>query len=133
LGPAIAAVGDGTSENPLGLDHCFCIDTDIATDIEKSAFLSVPVRHIATLTHRPSGRRLIVHGSQPGVQVYTANWLPVKKSNDTDRFVQHNAVCLETQHFPDAINRSEAEGFDSVVLRPGEVYQHAATFQFTTV
>ncbi|MCD6339635.1 MAG: galactose-1-epimerase, partial [Verrucomicrobia bacterium] len=38
-------------------------------------------------------------------------------------------VCLETQHFPDAVNRPE---FPSVILRPGDAYRHATIFAFRT-
>lgn len=34
--------------------------------------------------------------------------------------LQHNAVCLETQHFPDAVNKDAWR--DSVLLMPGETY-----------
>lgn len=41
---------------------------------------------------------------------------------------QHHAFCLETQHYPDAINKP---GFPSVVLRPGEEYRQTTTHTFS--
>lgn len=43
--------------------------------------------------------------------------------------VQHNAVCLETQHFPDAVNNQEWA--DSVLLKPGETYLEHARHVFS--
>jgi aldose 1-epimerase len=41
---------------------------------------------------------------------------------------QHHAFCLETQHYPDAINKP---AFPSVVLRPGQEYKQTTTHTFS--
>ena len=42
--------------------------------------------------------------------------------------IQHHAFCLETQHYPDAINKP---AFPSVVLRPGQEYKQTTTHTFS--
>lgn len=150
-----------------GIDHCFAVDGALHEDgsykydssLQRSIYESVSslttmmidgpllsqidstgyLRHVGTLTDPASGRRLDVHATQPGVQVYTANWLSNSSSIGDDRdssspHTQHNAICLETQHFPDAVNQSRSnKSFPSVVVRPGEApYFHQAVFTFST-
>jgi aldose 1-epimerase len=80
----------------------------------------------AAVLHCPlSGRTLHVSTSQPGIQVYTANFLA-----GAAPFLRHNAICLETQHFPDSINQPH---FPSCVLRPGQCYHHQSKFAFSVV
>ena len=45
---------------------------------------------------------------------------------------QHNAICLETQHYPDAINQNPLH-FPSVILRQGETYKHKTIFTFDAI
>lgn len=120
LGERISHI-DGAGQP--GLDHCFCVDKPIG-ESESNA----EVAHIATLTEPQSGRRLSVYGTQPGVQVYSANWLSLDSKQHP--FTQHNALCIETQDYPDAINQPQ---FPSCLLRPGQVYQHTALFVLDTV
>jgi aldose 1-epimerase len=87
------------------------------------------VRHAVTLTDEESGRQLIVHTSQPGVQIYTANWLQ-NESHNISPIVQHNGICLETEHFPDSINQKH---FPSTLLRPDEIYRHRTIYSFQVV
>eukprot|EP01035_Chromulina_nebulosa_P020358 gene20358-26423_t len=101
-----------------GYDHCFVVNR------EEHEVLP----HVATLTDVKSGRQLILHSTQPGVQVYTANWL--SDNSDDYPFIQHNAICLETQHFPDAINHPN---FPRVLLSPNEVYKHTSRFSFRLI
>ena len=64
-----------------------------------------------------SGRRMRVHTTEPGVQLYTGNHLG------------HRALCLETQHYPDSINQPD---FPSIVLRPGETFHSETAFSFSS-
>nr|XP_049697303.1 galactose mutarotase isoform X1 [Helicoverpa armigera] len=86
----------------------------------------------SAVTHPASGRFLEVHTNQPGVQFYTANFLPspsepalVGKSGVGYR--RHGAFCLETQTYPDAVHH---ENFPTAVLVPGEVYNHRVVYRF---
>lgn len=108
-----------------GLDHCFVVNSKVGTT---DLGYSLPINPVAMLTDEVSGRRLIIHTTKPGVQVYTANWLPSGTSDaSTHPHKQHMAVCIETQNFPDAVNRPH---FPSPLLRPGQVYRHRTTFSF---
>lgn len=69
----------------------------------------------ARLTEPESGRVMEVRTTQPAIQLYTGNHLG------------HTAVCLETQHYPDAIHH---ENFPSIVLRPGAQLRETTVFTF---
>ena len=73
------------------------------------------VRHAASVVEPESGRTLDVHTTEPGMQLYTGDG---------------SAFCLETQHFPDAVNHSN---FPSVILRPGLEYRSRTIFEFGVV
>jgi aldose 1-epimerase len=108
---------DGGGER--GLDHTFVLtSTNPSTTLSTSDATELP--YMATLSHPSSGRQLVVYGTQPGIQVYTANFL-----QGSPPFTQHNAICLETQHFPDAINQPT---FPSILLESGDVYKQEALF-----
>lgn len=81
---------------------------------------------IAVLRDPVSGRKMTVSTTQPGVQVYTGNWLP-KTAGEGARIRQHAAVCLETQNFPDAPNKP---GFPTAILEPGQVYRQVTVHAF---
>ncbi|PKL10181.1 MAG: galactose-1-epimerase, partial [Spirochaetae bacterium HGW-Spirochaetae-8] len=40
---------------------------------------------------------------------------------------QYAGFCLETQHFPDAMNH---DNFPTCLLQPGETYKHTTLFEF---
>jgi aldose 1-epimerase len=75
-----------------------------------------------------SRRRMEVWTSEPGVQLYTANYLDGSlKGKYGLKYQKHHAFCLETQHYPDAPNHPE---FPSIVLRPGEQYRQTTIYRF---
>lgn len=58
-----------------------------------------------------SGRGLTIHSDQPGIQFYTANFLPDEAAQEAGLvgkggavYWKHGAMCMETQNYPDAIN-----------------------------
>jgi aldose 1-epimerase len=76
-----------------------------------------------------SGRVMEVWTDQPGIQLYTGNFLDgtvVGKGGQA--YQKHAAFCLETQHFPDSPNQPS---FPSTALRPGEVYRTASVYKFS--
>jgi len=84
----------------------------------------------ATCYESKSGRVLEVFTTQPGVQLYTANWLDGSdKGKGGKAYLMRSALCLETQNFPDSPNEP---GFPSTLLRPGEVYKHTCLYKFST-
>ena len=86
---------------------------------------------LAARVYEPrSGRVMEVHTTQPGVQFYTANFLNGSLTGKRGVvYRQHTGFCLETQHFPDSVNHPT---FPSVILRPGQVYQHTTVHNFST-
>ncbi|MBN2446433.1 MAG: galactose mutarotase [Phycisphaerae bacterium] len=77
-----------------------------------------------------SGRVLEVHTDQPGIQFYTGNFLDGSITGKAGiNYRRHHGFCLETQRFPNAPN---IPGFPSVVLRPGEKYEHVMVHKFLT-
>ena len=81
--------------------------------------------------HDPkSGRVMEMFTTEPGVQLYTANFLDgTLKGKGGVVYKKHQAFCLEAQHFPDSINHPE---FPSTVLRPGETYTQTTIYKFST-
>lgn len=82
----------------------------------------------ATLHHAASGRRVEVWTTEPGVQVYTGNFLSgALYGTSGHAYRQGDGIALETQHFPDSPNQ---EAYPTTVLRPGEVYDTTTVFRF---
>lgn len=131
LGDAVPLIDGGGRP---GLDHCFVVDGYIDGDAGGEKGCAEPaLQHVATLTDELSGRQVVCQSSMPAVQVYTANWLPSEgdaEGQGQHPHVQHNAICLETQYFPDSPNQPS---FPSTVLRPGEKFRHRSVFTFNTV
>jgi aldose 1-epimerase len=86
---------------------------------------------LAARVYEPkSGRVMEVHTTQPGVQLYTANFLNGSLMGKRGVvYQQYCALCLETQHFPDSVNQPK---FPSVILRPGQTYRHTTIHKFST-
>lgn len=76
-----------------------------------------------------TGIQMNVLTTEPGVQIYTGNWMTGNfEGKHGHRYPSRAAVCFETQHFPDSINKSE---YPSVVLRPDETFKSKTTFAFS--
>jgi aldose 1-epimerase len=77
-----------------------------------------------------SGRVLEVLTTEPGIQLYSGNFLTGMRVGTSGRiYRQGDGFTLETQHYPDSPNRVE---FPSTVLRPGEVFTSTTVFRFAT-
>ncbi|RFU39521.1 galactose mutarotase [Actinomadura logoneensis] len=84
----------------------------------------------ATVTEPRSGRVLRLSTTQPGVQLYTGNYLDGSLIGTSGHaYRQGDAFALETQHFPDSPNHPN---FPSTVLRPGQVFTSTTTYAFST-
>jgi aldose 1-epimerase len=82
----------------------------------------------ATCYEPKSGRVMEVFTTQPGVQLYTANWLDGSdKGKEGKPYLMRSALCLETQNFPDSPNKP---GFPSTLLRAGETYKNSCIYKF---
>jgi aldose 1-epimerase len=110
-----------------GYDHCL-----VLTPPEAAPTVAVTgaaeLRRACVLTEPASGRSLEVWTDQPGVQLYSGNFLDGRcLSSDGRRFDRHAGLCLETQRLPDAPHHP---AFPSVVLRPGETYRSTTLWRF---
>ncbi|MFC8081797.1 aldose epimerase family protein [Streptomyces sp. NPDC057340] len=101
-----------------GFDHNWVLDKGITDRPE----------HIATLREHTSGRALRIATDQPGLQFYSGNFLDgTLTGTGGSLYRQGDALCLETQHFPDSPNQPS---FPSTVLRPGETYRTSTVHSF---
>ncbi|MBP1613645.1 MAG: galactose-1-epimerase [Bacteroidetes bacterium] len=104
-------------KNGNGYDHNWVLNT--AGDIKQVA---------AKLTSPTSGITLEVYTDEPGIQVYTGNFLNgTVKGKKGIVYKQRVAVCLESQHYPDSPNKPE---WPSVILEPGQTYHSHCIFKF---
>jgi len=115
-----ARIGDNHPQIRIGngYDHNFVID--------RTAEGLVPAAHVVEPT---TGRVLDVSTTEPGMQLYTGNFLDGSlKGKSGHVYKQRMGFCLETQHFPDSPNKP---GFPSTILRPGETYRSKTVFSFS--
>jgi aldose 1-epimerase len=83
----------------------------------------------ATVREPKSGRVMDVLTSEPGVQLYTGNFLDGTITGKAGvAYQKHFGFCLETQHFPDSINRPN---FPPVVLQPGRTFKSTTVYRFS--
>lgn len=101
-----------------GYDHTFVLDKPLG----KLGF--------AARCYSPkTGVVMQVFTDQPGVQLYTGNWMSGNMRGKHDaRYPARAALCLETQHYPDSPNRPE---YPSTRLNPGETFTSTTVFAFS--
>ncbi|MGW0971029.1 aldose epimerase family protein [Streptomyces sp. NPDC002516] len=101
-----------------GIDHNWVLDKGITAKPE----------HVATLRDPSSGRTLTIASNEPGLQFYSGNFLDgTLVGTGGHIYRQGDALCLETQHFPDSPNHP---AFPSTVLRPGQTYRTSTVHSF---
>jgi aldose 1-epimerase len=101
-----------------GYDHNWVLDHPGSSGLHLTARLADPV----------SGRRFEIWSNQPGIQFYSGNFLDGTTVGRTDRlYRQGDAVALEPQTFPDAVNRPD---FPSARLDPGATYRNLIEYRF---
>ena len=105
---------------PFGYDHNYVLNKREEGELSFAARITDP----------KSGRTLECYTTEPGMQLYTANYASGYKGANGCTFPFRSAVCLETQHFPDTPNRPY---FPSVILRPGQTYKHKTIYRFGVV
>lgn len=83
----------------------------------------------ATVIGDKSGIRMDVYTDQPGLQVYSGNFMNAANTfNNGVKDSFRTAFAMETQHFPDAPNQPD---FPSTVLNPGQTYHTASEYKFS--
>ena len=104
-----------------GYDHNYVLNKT-AGELSFAARLSDPV----------SGRVMEVYTTEPGMQLYTGNFLTGQAPNDVGKggksYHVRSAVCLETQHFPDSPNKTN---FPTTTLRPGQWFTSTTVYKFS--
>ena len=110
-------IGKDIEEVPPGYDNNYIPDREGAG-----------LEFISEVYEPDSGRVMRVFTTQPGVQLYTGNFLDGSlRGAGGVNYDKHSSFCLETQHFPDAPHHPH---FPSTVLLPGEVYRHSTVYAF---
>lgn len=81
------------------------------------------------LSEETSGRTVEVYTTQPGIQLYTGYWIPELTIDGQKKFGRYTGVALETQHYPDSINKPN---FPPVTLAPEQPFYEKTVYTFGT-
>ena len=111
-----------TATDPGGYDVNFVVDPEGG---DGRMWLS------ARLRDPKSGRTLEIFSNQPGIQFYSGNFLDGIKGKGSATYEKFDGLCLETQAFPDSINKQGVEGWPDVILEPKRIYRHRMVHKFT--
>ncbi|MFC1497039.1 aldose epimerase family protein [Verrucomicrobiota bacterium] len=95
--------------------------------LNKGECKQIPAARVFELN---SGRIMEFFTSEPGVQLYTGNFLNGIMGKDGRKYERRYGLCLEPQHFPDAPNKPD---FPSIVLEPGETFKSFVLYKFSAV
>jgi len=101
-----------------GLDNNWCLRKEQQSDCALAGYIYEP----------KSGRKLEVFTTQPGMQIYTGNWIDNQISKDGKTYDCQDAICLETQGFPNSPNVAH---FPSSLLRPEGKYDEWCIYKFS--
>ncbi len=101
-----------------GIDNNWCISKEQAGDCSLAGVVTEPT----------SGRKMEVFTTQPGMQIYTANWVEKQVGKDGKIYDRQDAICLETQGFPNSPNVAH---FPSSLLRPEGKYDEWCIYKFS--
>ena len=112
------AIGERIAQVEGGYDHNFVLRSG-GGKLALAAHVEEPV----------SGRIMEIWTDQPGIQLYTGNFLDgTVVGKDGKAYQKHYAFCLETQHFPDSPNHPN---FPSTILEPGQTYRTTTVHKFS--
>lgn len=100
-------------KNCGGYDHNFCLNV---------------TEPAAVLYSEESGIKMTVETTMPGVQVYSGNFIGACPGKAGQVYHTHDAVCLETQYYPNAM---ACDGFQKPILRAGATYNHVTKYIFS--
>jgi aldose 1-epimerase len=105
--------------DPGGYDHNFVLSAEAGK-----------LKLAARVFDAASGRQMEVWTTEPGVQFYSGNFLDGTITGKRGVvYGKHSGFCLETQHYPDAVNHP---AFPSVILRPQSIYSTQTIYKFST-
>lgn len=102
-----------------GYDHTFVLNKKTENEYSFCARCESP----------KTGIVMEVYTTEPGMQLYTGNWLSSELVGKNGQvYPERSAVCFETQHYPDSINKPE---YPSTELHPGDTFNSKTSFKFT--
>jgi len=114
-----ATIGSRITQVGNGYDHNFVLKSGGGT-----------LALCAQVYEPTTGRVMEVYTTEPGVQLYTGNFLDGPLTGKSGKaYKKHYGFCLETQHFPDSPNKPH---FPSTVLKPGQKYKTTTSCKFYT-
>jgi aldose 1-epimerase len=102
-----------------GFDHCYELRGDGTEPVLAGKVI-----------HPPTGRVMEVLTTEPGLQFYSSNFLEGLTGKGGQAYGKHQALCLETQHYPDSPNQ---RGFPTTLLKPGNTYSQKTIYRFSTL
>lgn len=103
--------------NGKGYDHNYVLNKKQPGELTLAAECREP----------QSGRWMKVFTTEPGLQLYTGNWLNGFEGMFHTTYPERSAVCFEAQRFPDTPNKPY---FPTAILRPEETYLQTTIYQF---
>lgn len=115
------AIGKRIAQVPGGYDHNYCINGGGKGKVVSAGRVLEP----------KSGRVVEFQTDQPGLQLYTGNFLngTITNGKGGATYDMHDGFCLETQHYPDSPNQP---AFPSTILKPGGEYKSTTVYRFST-
>jgi len=113
------AIGNDLQKVKGGFDHNWILNRN-SNDLEKAAAVYEP----------KTGRYMEVFTTEPAIQFYSGNFLngALQLTKKGQPYVQHAALCLEAQHYPDSPNQPS---FPNTILKPGEIYRQTTVYKFS--
>lgn len=85
------------------------------------------VRKIAVVKNTDETRTMEVYTDLPGIQIYTGNGMTTEKAKDGAIYDRYSGFALETQFFPDSVNKPQ---FPSCIFGPDKPYHTTTIYQF---
>lgn len=124
---------------PGGYDHNFVLRAPPKEDVvtvplavgpHEVHLPRIPNMRLAATVYEPrTGRVMDVLTTEPGLQFYSGNFLDGSNvGKGKVKYLKHHGFCLETQHFPDAVNHPN---FPSTILKPGQNYSQTTLYRFS--
>ncbi|MEI7781145.1 MAG: galactose-1-epimerase, partial [Planctomycetota bacterium] len=115
----LPASADGKS--PGGVDHNFLV---------RGWQPDGALRSVAVLADPKSGVAMEVLSDQPGIQVYTGNFLDGSLTGKGGAvYAKQTGICLETQKYPDSVHHAD---WPTARLDPGQTYRHTMVHRFSS-
>ena len=115
-------IGERINNDDINLRFGGGYDHNFALDIKKGK-----LEQAAILSDDKTGRRMSVYTDLPGVQFYAGNFIKNQTGKGGVKYTRRCGVCLETQFFPDAINKPQ---FKSSLLKAGEKFKSVTRYGF---